>query len=143
MLPLAEVILRLACGLVGWLLLFAHGLLLAVVPEADCSPELWRTTALFAGFAVVAALLLPAALRWRASLRWLAVPAGGLWLYGLFVSAGLLSGSTLGNASLCASLVDLQDPALSSSWERAWAPLQLVAIFFAASQAARYWRGER
>ena len=140
---MAEVILRLSTGLVGWLLLFAHGLLLAVVPEADCSPELWRTTALFAGFAVVAALLLPAALRWRDSLRWLAVPACLLWLYGLFVSAGLFSGSTLGAVSLCASLAGMQDPTSSAGWERAWAPLQIGAILFAAVQASRYWRGER
>ena len=86
---------------------------------------------------ILAAVLLPAALRWRASLRWLAMPAAALWIYGLYVAAGLFAGSTIGGAAFCDSLLGERSATAALGWERAWAPLQIVAILLCAAQAAR------
>lgn len=137
---MAEIFLRLGCSLVGWLMLFAHGLLLAVIPAADCSPELWRTTLGFALLAAIGALLLPAALAWRASMRWCALPALPLWAVGAWVATSLLGPATLDGASLCDAWAGAAKPEPAAGWERAWAPLQLVAIAGGVIQAGRFWR---
>jgi hypothetical protein len=139
---LAELILRMSCGLVAWLLVFCHGLLLAVVPQADCSPELWRTTLLFAAFGLIAALLLPVALPWRASLRWLALPCAPLWVYGAYVSAGLLEPATIEGVALCDALTNAPNPAAAAIWQRAWAPVQIATLVLCVVQGLRYWRRE-
>ena len=134
-------ILRLGCGLVGWLLVFAHALLIAVIPAADCSRELWGVSLLFAGLALVGSLLLAGGLGWRSQLRWCALPAAALWLRGLWIVIGLAPASLAG-AELCAALAGAPSPEPAPVWQRAWAPVQLAAIAACAFGAWRYWRPE-
>jgi len=133
----AEIFLRLGCALVAWLLAYAHGILLAVVPVADCSPALWRTTLLFAGLGAMAAALLPLGLRWRDSLRWLSVPAVPLLGYGAWVALTLWDG--VGGASLCDVRSGAESAGPGEPWERVWAPIQLVVSVACAAQCARFW----
>jgi len=138
----AEIILKLGCGLVGWLLVFSHGLVLAVTPAADCSTELWRASLIFAVGAGVAALfLLPAALPWAGHLRWCALPAAGLWIAGAWLAAPLVATTTFGGQELCAALAGMPtaEPG-APPWQRAWPPVQFAAIAGCAWQALRYWR---
>ena len=135
-------ILRLGCGLVGWLLVFSHALLLAVIPRADCSTELWSTSLLFAALAIVAALwLLPAGLSFRSHLRWASLPAAAMWLYGVSVAAPLLAPGSGAGVELCAALAgDGVGAQTAPAWQRAWAPVQLAAMAGCAGQALRYWK---
>jgi hypothetical protein len=133
----AEIILRLGCALVGWLLLFAHGILLGVVPVADCTPELWRATLLFALLGGLAAAILPVGLPWRATLRWLALPALPLLGAGALLAVRLWDG--VSGAALCDVLAEAEEPLSGEPWQRAWAPIQLAVTLACAVQALRFW----
>ncbi|MEM7411676.1 MAG: hypothetical protein AAF430_15710 [Myxococcota bacterium] len=135
----AELFLRIGCGLVGWLLIYAHALLLAVVPQADCSRELFSTTLLFAVFALVAAGLLQGSLHWRSALRWCLVPVVPLWLLGLGVAFGLWETAAATAPTLCDALAGNTEVTERAGWERAWVPAQLGAILACAVSGARYW----
>ena len=138
----AELFLRIGCGLVGWLLIYAHALTLAVVPQADCSQELFSTTLLFAAFAGVAAGLLLAALPWRGTLRWLALPVVPLWMLGGATAVGLADSIGSFAPTLCAILEGGgHEVGERASWERVWVPAQCGAILVCAVSAARYWVG--
>lgn len=139
---LAEVFLRVGSAMVGWLLVYAHALLLAVVPRSDCSAELWRVSALFALLALVASLLLRAGLPWRGMLRWLALPAALLWAIGGPTVVALFGPVTLDGVGLCSALLGAPDALPAAGWERAWPPLQALAIVLAAARALGYWRPE-
>lgn len=137
---MSDLLLRVACGLVGWLLVFAHGLLLAVVPVATCNRELFATTLVFAGFAAVsAAWLLPAALRWRAQLRWCALPAAALWAWAGWTGWPLLTETSLGGMDACQVLAGSDAGDRASALERLWAPVQLLVLGACGRQALRYW----
>jgi len=138
----SEIFLRLACGLVGWLLVLSHGLLLAVVPVASCNRELFATTLVFAGFAAISAVwLLPAALRFREHLRWSALPAVGLWAWAAWSAWPLLTATTLAGLDACQALAGAPsgEARPATLLERAWAPLQLLVVAACGRQALRYW----
>lgn len=139
---MSEILLRLACGLVGWLLVFSHGLILAVLPVATCDDELFATSLVFAGFAALsAAWLLPAALEWRAQLRWCALPAAALWAWAVWGAWPLLPETTLGGVDACQVLAGRTgtDAGRVPLLQRAWAPLQLLVLGACGRQALRYW----
>lgn len=135
---MAELFLRLGCALVGWLLAYAYGILLAIVPAADCSPALWRTTLLFAGLGAVAIGLLPLGLHWRASLRWLSLPALPLFAYGVWVAFMLWD--AVGGAALCDVHAGVTGAMSGDPWQRAWPPIQIGVSLACAFQCARFWR---
>ncbi len=135
---MAGLFLRLGCALVSWILAYSHAILLAVVPQADCSPALWRTTLLFAGLGAAAAALLPLGLPWREWLRWISVPLIPLLLYGAWVAWTMRAG--IEGAALCETLAGVAEPATGEPWHRAWPPIQLVVTLACTAQCLRFWR---
>ncbi len=80
----SEVLLRLGCHLVGWLIIYSHCIWLAVIPQIACGPEgeeLYRLSLGISPLVIGAALLLGLANKLTsvvAYLKWLAVPSGKL-----------------------------------------------------------------
>jgi hypothetical protein len=142
----AEVILRVGGAIGGWMILLAHGLVIASIPHADCDPrsdEMWLGTLLLGTLDGFGLILLGRGLAWRASLRWFAPPAVALAIYACWVIAPSIAFTTFDGASLC-HWVDRPSTAMdvfpATPVQRVW-PIFQIAVFLAAcGSAARYWR---
>ena len=123
----AEVILRLGCNLVGWMIIYSQCIWLAVIPQIVCGPEgdeLYRLSLGFSPVAIGAALLLGLAHKLPTVvgyLKWLALPL--IILVPLSVSPILsaLETTTFGSMGFCESIA-------ATGWQRAWAPIQAVTL---------------
>ena len=124
----AEILLRLGCNLVGWMIIYSHCIWLAVIPQIGCGPdgdEIFRLSLGFSPIAIGAALLLGLAHKLPTVvgyLKWLALPL--ILLVPLTVSPILaaLETTTFGSMGLCESIA-------ASGWQRAWAPIQIMTLF--------------
>ncbi len=138
---LAEVFLRIGSTLTGWLMVYAHCLWLAVLPQAACGGESGDPYAATLGLAVPAAalaFLLPVG---RSTpgigdiLRWFGLPLVVLLPLAARPVLDALGRATFEPLPLCA-----QSTLAPAGWEPWWAPLQLVVlcvIAIAAVTAAR------
>lgn len=140
----AEIMLGIAAGIGGWIILFAHALVLAAIPRTDCggdSASLWVGTAILGILGALGVLAAGLGLRWRASLRWVALFVLPLALYDLSWIAPALASTTLGELSLCA-LTAKPELAVAppSRIERVWPALQVAVLIGALFQALRFWR---
>jgi len=139
----AEIILRVGAAIGGWLVLFTHALIVAVLPVATCdssSDEGWRGTLLLAGVTAVAALFMGLGLRWRSSLKWPAVLVLPLALYDLSWVVPTLVTTTVGESPLCATFAMRTMPtAAPSDVERVWPVVQSAVLALVVFQAVRYW----
>jgi len=136
----AEIILRVGCVLVGWILAYVHGLVLAVLPLVDCAtgPEPWRAALVLAVPAAAVPLLLPLGGLVRESVRWLALPYLVLVVLAARATAPYLRSATLEGVAFC-PLEAAGGPGLPvPSWQRAWAPLQLGLLAVLTLSALRY-----
>lgn len=144
----AEIILRIGGAIGGWLVFAGLCLVLAIVPQADCTPgseQLWRGTLLLAGVSFLALIFVGRGLRWAPSLKWLTLPALALAALAAVAIYPGVSTTTLGGTSLCAitgaaSGLDLDLTPPASTVERLWPVIQLSVLLFGAIQAVRYWR---
>lgn len=124
---LAEILLRLGCNLVGWMIIYSHCIWLAVIPQIGCGTEgdeIFRLSLAFSPVAIGAALLLGLAHKLTTVvgyLKWLAVPL--ILLVPLTVSPILaaLETTTLGGTAFCEAIV-------ATSWQRVWAPIQVATL---------------
>jgi hypothetical protein len=124
----AEILLRLGCNLVGWMIIYSHCIWLAVIPQIGCGPdgdEIFRLSLGFSPIAIGAALLLGLAHKLPTVvgyLKWLAAPL--ILLVPLTVSPifAALETTTIGSMGFCESIA-------ASGWQRAWAPIQIVTLF--------------
>jgi hypothetical protein len=124
---LAEILLRLGCNLVGWMIIYSHCIWLGIIPQIGCGPEgaeLYRLSLGFSPIAIGAALLLGLAHKLPSVvgyLKWLAVPL--ILLVPLTVSPVLaaLETTTLGAMGFCESIAAI-------GWQRAWAPIQVATL---------------
>ncbi len=135
----AEIILRVGCVLVGWILAYVHGLVLAVLPRVDCSQgaEPWRAALLLAVPAAAVPFLLPMGGLVRDTVRWLALPYLALVLLAVRAVVPTLRSATLDGAALCPAETAAAHLALPP-WQRAWAPLQLGLLAVLAVSALHY-----
>ncbi len=137
---LAEVLLRLGCHLVGWLIIYSHFIWLGVIPHSGCGSEgeeLFRLSLAFSPIAVGAALLLGPAHRLIGVtdyLKWLATPLILLLPLAVIPVMHAFIDTTLGGSGLCPDMI-------ASSWHRGWAPLQLATILFVLYAALRFITG--
>ena len=135
---MAEVLLRLGCTLVGWMVVYTHLIWLATLRVIGCSPdgdEMWRLLLGFAPFAVGFAFLLTA-LRGLPDvsriLRWLAIPLTVLLPVAAIPVVVALAATTLGNESICGGA--------QTTWHVWWAPIQFAALLVIGWRAWRAWR---
>jgi hypothetical protein len=123
----AEVFLRLGSALVGWMVLYAYALWLAVMHIIGCGPdgdEMLRLLLGMAPFAVTAAAALRTTRPFpeiHRMLRWLGVPLVLLLLLSLRSIWGIFSRVHLNALAICSS-------GEAAAWELAWVPVQALAL---------------
>lgn len=139
----AELFFRLGSALVGWLVIYAHLLMIAVIPRSTCSPDnpgLWQPTLITWLLTAAAILLVRLGEPFRDTIRWLTIPLAPLWLAAAWALLPYLVSATVGGAHVCTVLnPDFGAPA--ALWHRLWAPVQTAALTVIAWAALRYWRG--
>lgn len=134
----AEVLLRIGCTIVAWLLLYTHCLWLSVVEQVGCGSDgdaLWRLLLGLIPITVTFGLLIGAANKVasvQATLRLGAVPLLLLLPLALLAVWPTFTTSTLGNQPIC----DIPNVA----WHQWWAPAQLLVLLFIGVIAYRNWR---
>ncbi len=143
---LAEILLRLGCTLVGWMLVYAHALMLAVISRLDCTaqgPRFGRDALLFAGLAALFLPLIPMGRKLpglTSILRAFTVPLALAVPLAVREVWPFAVGSTLGDASLCAVLEPTAAGSPAAPWHAWWAPLQLAVLAGAVVAAVSFWR---
>ncbi len=135
---IAELLLRIGCAIVAWLMMYTHTLWLAIVDDVGCGPDGDALYRLLLGLTLITlpfCFLLGLSrkvgsihdtLRWGCAPLLLLVPlaANAVW--------PVLNASTLGDAPLC--------PGPVSAWHPWWAPLQLAVLAVVSLMAYRAWR---
>ena len=135
----AEVFLRLGCGLVGWMVLVAYFLWLAVSGRVGCEAsgdDLYRLLLVAAPIAAILSLLTTATRPMpevHAILRWIAVlPALLLPLIVIALSRVAQSVYSAGEA-VCG-------PGPVPMWQTLWVPVQVTAFVVCVAVIVRSWR---
>ncbi len=135
---LPDMLLRVGSTLVAWMVIYAHLLWLAILPQAGCADgdELWRLLLGFAPFVICFSLLLRAVHVLPGIYgitRYMALPAALLMLLAAKPVFTALTQTTLGSAPLCPDTT-------MAGWQPYWAPVQVAALLCIAIQAFRAWR---
>lgn len=136
---LAEVFLRLGSSLVGWMILYAHTLWLAVSARVVCGEEGAELFAVLLGLAPVTLLAGPLILVSRPladvhrMLRWLAAPIVLLLPFCL-VAIFRVSMTVYGDGSAICGTGEVP------AWQTWWAPVELAVMIFVAALVAFSWR---
>lgn len=134
----AEVLLRIGCTIVAWLLLYTHCLWLSVVKQVGCESDgdaLWRLLLGLIPVTISFGLLIGAANKVSSvqpMLRWGAAPLVVLIPLALFAIWPTYTASTLASNPIC----DIPDVA----WHSWWAPAQFLVLLYIAIIAYRNWR---
>lgn len=137
----ASIFLRLGTTLVAYMMLIAHLLMVALVPQAKCSgdaPDIWVVTLVTALLALTFALVLLASRPLKSvvqMLRWGCVPVLILAPLALIGALPIFSSTTLGGAPICPGISAYSNLV----WQQAWGPLQLGVIAIIVIQTTRYW----
>ncbi len=133
----SEVLLRLGCHLVGWLIIYSHCIWLGLIPQIGCGPEgeeLYRLSLGFSPLVIGAALLLGLANKLTsvvAYLKWMAVPLILLVPLTAIPILTALETTTVGGMGFC-------DSVTATNWQRSWAPIQIVTIAIVLIAAVRF-----
>ena len=136
---IAEMLLRLGCSLVAWLVVYAHCLWLGTLRIVGCGPDgdaFWWLLLWSAPLAAGCALLIPVSSRLpdlHRVLRWGFVPLVGLIPLALIPVWSTFATVNLAGAGIC-------EPVPGATWQRVWAPAQLTAIVVIAASALWAWR---
>ena len=135
----AEVFLRLGSALVGWMLIYAHALWLAILHIVGCGPDDDAFHKLLLGISI---LTMGGAIAIHSTkhmpevhgmLRWLALPLIVLLPWVAISIWEILAAVNLGDSSICSA----GSPA---SWQIAWAPVQLMVTVVVAWSCFRIWQ---
>ena len=124
---IAEVLLRLGCALVAWIVIITHVVWLGTLRAVGCGPDgdqLWRLLLGFAAVTIGFSFLLDATRRISAVhdiLRWGVVPVGFFALFAVLPVLTALTNTTLGGAPICGG-------APVPAWHVWWAPVQVLTL---------------
>jgi hypothetical protein len=140
---LAEVLMRVGVALVGFMVGFAHCLLLLVVPRISC--DIPNNDPFVASLALGIALVPLLAISqsghpFRASLRWLTLPFLALVPLAAIAVWPYVSAEAIAEIQRCSASAALTDDPTPAGWQRYWAPFQLGVLGLLALQTLRYWR---
>ena len=122
-----EVLLRLGCAMVAWLVIYTHFIWTGTINTVGCGtdgPEIWRLVLGFAPVAIGASFLLPVSRKLREvhkMMRWFGAPLVVLLPLAFIAIWPSIVVSTLGAQGICGE-VDIP------LWHRWWAPIQLLTI---------------
>ncbi len=131
---IAEMLLRLGCALVAWIVLFTYGLWMLILRQLDCSADgdsMWRLMLGFAPLAILFSFLLGSSRPLTSVhelLRWLRYPLLILLALSAVPIAETFMHATINDNPIC-------EP--SRRWHTWWAPAQFLTI---AIIGVRVWR---
>ena len=134
---IAEMLLRLGCSLVGWMVVYTHCIWLGTLRVVGCGPdgdELWRLLLGFVPFAVGFSFLLTSTARFTEVakiLRWLAVPLVVLIPLAALPVFSAISSTTFASQPICG-------PSLAA-WHAWWGPVQLFTLIVVGWRVFRAW----
>lgn len=135
----SEVLLKLGVSLVGWIVLYAHILWLAVAGKLGCGPdgdEVFRVLIGLAPLTLICIWLIRATRSLgdvHRTLLWASLPLLLLLPFALRAVYNVAAKVNFHGTSVCSGAT----PAI---WEIAWAPVQLVVLIVAAVVITRMWR---
>lgn len=135
----AEVLLKLGVSLVGWIVVYAHILWLAVAGKVACGPdgdEVFRVLLGLSPLTLVCIWLLRASRSLgdvHRTLLWASLPLLLLSPFALKAFAMVAASVNLHGRSICG-------PGPPALWEQIWAPAQLLVLTIAAVVIVRMWR---
>lgn len=136
---LIEMLLRLGCVMVAWMVVYAHLLWLATARVVGCEGDgdaLWQLLLGFAPFAVAFTLCLDLLRQLpdiHRTLRWAAAPLVLLAPLCLAAIWPIWRRATIDGLAICSDA-----PAVW--WQSAWAPLQLLTLLIIGAMVWRLWR---
>lgn len=142
---LAEILLRVGCTLVGWMLAYGYCLMLAVLPEMDCvalGPRFGRDALVFAGLSALFVPLIPMGRRvagLETIFKGFTLPLLALVPMAVVEVIPFLQGATLGGAHLCEVVAAMPMSAPRPFWHGFWAPMHLVVLAGLVAAASRFW----
>lgn len=134
----AEILLRIGCTIVAWLVIYTHCLWLAVVKQVGCESDgdaLWRLLLGLIPVTFAFGLLIGAANKVgsvQPMLRLGAAPLVLLVPLAIFAVWSTFEASTLGNDPIC-GIPDV-------TWHRWWGPAQFLIVLYISIMAYRNWR---
>jgi hypothetical protein len=138
----AEVLLRLGCSLVAWMVVYAYAVWLAALHAMACGPDGDEMHRLLLGLAPATCIL---ALMLRLTrpfaeihrlLSWLGVPVALLLIAGLHNVWAVFARSNLNASSICGE-------AAPAGWQIVWAPAQIAAMLVISVILVSVWRQAR
>lgn len=135
---IAEVLLRIGCSIVAWLVIYTHCLWLALTWRLGCQAdgdELWRVLLGLAPITMLFSLISGASRKVHSvhnSIRWGAAPLVILVPLGFMAIWPVFSSVNLGSNGICSI-----EP---KAWHPWWAPLQLVTLGVILLMAWRNWQ---
>lgn len=139
----AEVFLRVGVTLVSWIMCYAHTLMLAVLPQTDCSETnagLWEPTFYLAPLTVLAVWALGFGHNLRDVARWLTIPLILFTVLAFLGTLPYLTHTTLNAEPACSLLNPDFTESFVPAWQRAWAPLQVLVLLGIGWRVFQYWR---
>lgn len=152
----AEIVLRLAFAVGGWLIFIGHAVTIAALRHTACDAAAASAIPGTAFFAILSALALAGVglgLPWRAGIRWLALVGLMLAGFAAWRVAPAVAATTLGGEGLCRAVeaeaarakgdtdpTQPGAPASATDLERLWPVLQLGVFAAGALQALRFAR---
>ena len=131
-----DVLLRLGCVLVAWMVIYAHCIWLATLRTIGCGPdgdEMWRLLLGFIPITIGFALLLTAVRKIpevARILRWAALPLLILVPIATLPVISALKLTTFGGQPICGDF---------AVWHTWWAPGQIITLAFISFAAFRAW----
>ena len=137
-----EVLLRLGCGLVAWMVIYTHCIWTATLFVTGCESDgdsLWRLLLGFAPFTIGFCLLVNVTNKLQEVhkiLIWAAVPLVLLIPLALRAIWPTLVNSTLGSYPIC-------DGTPLAGWHFWWAPVQLLVMLVIVAAVGRMWLIQR
>ncbi|MGI9326039.1 MAG: hypothetical protein ACR2PZ_12520 [Pseudomonadales bacterium] len=135
---LAEMLLRLGCTMVAWLMIYTHLLWLATLRVVSCNSDgdaMWRLLLGFAPIALGSSFLLTLSRRLPAvheTLRWAATPLVLLLPLALLAIWPTFISSTMANQPICDGPIQ--------PWHSWWSPIQFASVCVLSFMAYRAWR---
>lgn len=138
---IGEIFFRIVATLGGWIILSTHILLVLLVPRAVVEEDgaLWLGTLVFGLVSIGAAVVVELGLRWRDIIRWITIPAALMLPFALWATLPYVTGTTFSGLGASAVHAGLETGPAATIAERAWAPVQIVALGAAGVQGIRVW----
>ncbi len=130
----AEIVLRAALTLVGWLVVFVHVLILAVLANVSCGQgagDILSGSFMLAVPTAICLAVMGAGIRISPLIRWASAPAMLVWPLAVLTVAPLL---LAGEAHLCVALGHSDQALVRPDWHQYWPWVQSLLLLAIAAR---------